>query len=57
MKKLAIMLGILSFAVSSFAANPPRKAPELTIPLATGGQVKLSDYRGKVVVLAFILTT
>ena len=57
MKKLAILLGILSVAVTGCAADAPRKAPELMIALPTGGQIKLSDYRGKVVVLAFILTT
>lgn len=55
MRKLGLSVLLLSLA--AFAAELPRKAPELTIPLPTGGQVKLSDYRGKVVVLAFILTT
>ncbi|MGI8742848.1 MAG: peroxiredoxin family protein [Bryobacteraceae bacterium] len=57
MKKPAIAVALLSLAVCGFGAEVPRKAPELTIPLPAGGQVKLSDYRGKVVILAFILTT
>jgi thiol-disulfide isomerase/thioredoxin len=42
------------FAVQ--AAEVPRPAPNLVINLAPGKQIKLSDYRGKTVVLAFILT-
>jgi cytochrome oxidase Cu insertion factor (SCO1/SenC/PrrC family) len=36
---------------------PLRKAPELTFKLPGGEQKKLSQYRGKVVALEFILTT
>jgi len=39
------------------AAELPRKAPELTIGLNGGKQVALSSYHGKVVAVAFILTT
>lgn len=39
------------------AADLPRKAPELAIGLEGGKQALLSTYRGKVVCLAFILTT
>jgi thiol-disulfide isomerase/thioredoxin len=35
----------------------PRKAPEFVIKLPNGGQKLLSQYRGKVVVLEFLLTT
>ena len=38
------------------AINVPRKAPELAINLADGKQLLLSEYQGKVVVVAFILT-
>jgi peroxiredoxin len=38
------------------ASTMPRPAPELTINLGQGKQIKLSQYRGKTVVLAFILT-
>ena len=44
----------LALAVAPlFAAEVPRKAPELVIQLPQGGQKLLTDYRGKVVVLAF----
>jgi protein SCO1/2 len=33
--------------------DPPRPAPEIALPASTGTPVKLSDYRGKVVVLEF----
>jgi peroxiredoxin len=39
------------------AADLPRPAPELTIPLTGGKQVLLSQYKGKVVAVCFILTT
>ncbi len=32
---------------------PPRAAPEITLPASTGKPFRLSDYRGKVVVLEF----
>jgi peroxiredoxin len=38
------------------AINLPRKSPELAISLHNGKQVLLSQYQGKVVVVAFILT-
>jgi peroxiredoxin len=40
-----------------FAADLPRKAPELSINLTDGKKVLLSDYKGKVVAMCFILTT
>jgi len=38
------------------AAEIPRSAPNLNINLAAGKQINLNEYRGKTVVLAFILT-
>jgi peroxiredoxin len=38
------------------AINLPRQSPEFAISLSNGQQVLLSQYQGKVVVLAFILT-
>ena len=38
------------------AINVPRKSPELAISLSDGKQVLVSQYLGKVVVVAFILT-
>jgi peroxiredoxin len=44
-------------AGSLWAADIPRQSPDFTVPLAGGKQVKVSDYRGKVLCLTFILTT
>jgi len=52
---LALLLG-LSVAGAS-AAEVPRPSPEFAINLPGGGQALLSQHRGKVVVLSFILTT
>jgi thiol-disulfide isomerase/thioredoxin len=38
------------------AINVPRQSPEFAISLDNGQQVRLSQYKGKVVVVAFILT-
>ena len=40
-----------------FAAEIPRQAPDFTIYMPDDSQVQLSQYRGKVVVLEFLLTT
>jgi peroxiredoxin len=54
--RLLLALSLISFALM---AQPPmpRKAPELTIVEPSGKQTLLSSYRGKVVALAFIMTT
>jgi peroxiredoxin len=39
------------------AAEIPRQSPDFPIQMASGKQIKVSDYRGKVLCLAFILTT
>src|SRR5258708_22218384 len=51
------ILGGLTLAMSAMAADLPRKAPELAINLTDGRQVLLSEYKGKVVAMCFILTT
>ena len=54
---LAPVLALLSVtAPVAEAINVPRPSPELVINLHDGKQVLLSQYRGKVVVVAFILT-
>jgi peroxiredoxin len=54
---LATTLALLSLAAPIVrAANLPRPAPEFGINLAFGKPIKLSQYKGKTVVLAFILT-
>lgn len=58
MKKIALVFGLVAaFGAQARSAEIPRKAPELSIALPDGRSVKIADYRGKVVVLAFILTT
>lgn len=44
-------------ALSLVAADVPRPAPDFTVKMPNGKDVKLSDYKGKVVVLEFLLTT
>jgi peroxiredoxin len=46
---------LLSIA-TAYAAEIPRPAPDFPINLAPNKQINLSQYRGKTVVLAFILT-
>jgi thiol-disulfide isomerase/thioredoxin len=58
----SIICFLLLSAVSSFTLTAadvvvPRKAPELAFNLPGEGQKLLSQYRGKVVALEFILTT
>jgi peroxiredoxin len=54
---LAPALALLSVtAPVAEAINVPRTSPELAINLNNGQRVLLSQYRGKVVVVAFILT-
>ncbi|MBL8236616.1 MAG: TlpA family protein disulfide reductase [Bryobacterales bacterium] len=44
-------------AFSLFAAEVPRPAPDFTVNTTSGKPIKLSDYKGKVVVVEFLLTT
>jgi thiol-disulfide isomerase/thioredoxin len=54
---LAPALALLSLTAPAVEAiNVPRKSPELAITLSGGKQVLVSQYQGKVVVVAFILT-
>ncbi len=51
------LLALICLAAPVTGATVPRPAPDFTIHLTNGKQVQLSQYRGKVVVLTFILTT
>ena len=44
-------------AAALFAADPAREAPELSLTDTTGKPLRLSQFRGKVVALEFMLTT
>ncbi len=59
LKKIFASIAVIAVtACLSFAqTNAPRKAPELAFNLPGQGQRLLSQYRGKVVALEFILTT
>jgi len=48
---LAMLLG------PAFAQEIPRPAPEFVVHMPDGSQVKPSQYSGKVVLLAFMVTT
>jgi thiol-disulfide isomerase/thioredoxin len=52
-----LALGLLASALSAVAAEIPRQAPEYVINLPGGQRDLLSKYKGKVVVLEFLLTT
>jgi thiol-disulfide isomerase/thioredoxin len=54
-RTLIATAALLSFA-PAFCQNLPRKAPEQIIRFADGKTAKVSDYTGKVVLVAFILT-
>src|SRR5690242_18348454 len=47
----------LATLVTASAADLPRKAPDLALHLADGKNLPLSQFKGKIVVLAFISTT
>lgn len=56
MHKFGLVM-VLGAAMSAFAVEVPRPAGDVSIALPSGGAAKVSDYAGKVRVLAFILTT
>jgi peroxiredoxin len=54
----ALIIGTFLLATGSLrAAEIPRQSPDFSIQMTDGKQVKVSDYRGKVLCLTFILTT
>jgi peroxiredoxin len=58
-RSLGILAVVLfSLAVQTLPASTlPRKAPDFAIQMTDGKQLQLSSYKGKPLVLAFILTT
>jgi peroxiredoxin len=55
--KLLFLIPAIFLCVQVEAANIPRPAPDLTIKLTGGKTAQLSDYKGKVIALEFLLTT
>lgn len=57
-RALSVLLGLSVASLPVFSAAPvPRQSPEFVINYPGGKQALLSSYKGKVVLLAFILTT
>lgn len=55
-----LMIAAFSLCLAAlllFAARVPRPAPDFSFSLPNGKQIKLSDYKGQVVVVEFLLTT
>ena len=50
-------LGLGLILGSAFAQPVPRASPEFVINMTNGSQLLLSQYTGKVVLLAFLFTT
>jgi peroxiredoxin len=58
MRLVAVLVTLVSVGLALIAAPPlPRPAPEIAFTVPTQGRRTVSDYRGKVVALAFIYTT
>src|SRR5947208_11157387 len=57
MRRVRLIAAIALCVFVANAAEIPRPAPDLTINVPKGKPIRLSDYRGKTVLLAFILTT
>ncbi len=55
--RFSVPLLTLALAATLSAASVPKVSRDVTINLPSGGQVTVSQYRGKVVVAAMILTT
>ena len=51
MKKLFVLLTAMAFAAAAFAVEIGKPAPDFTGTDISGKTVKLSDYKGKIVVL------
>jgi peroxiredoxin len=58
MPKLALSVGFLTLGVSTLLATTPapRKSPEFSFSEPSGKQTPLSSFKGKVVVMEFLLT-
>ena len=54
---MKMLIPALAAASSLFAQTTPRVAPDISILLPSGKKVSIDDYRGKVVLLAGLVTT
>lgn len=54
---LKTIVALLCLFVSAQAASTPRPLADITVPLPTGKSIRLSQYRGKVMVVALISST
>lgn len=57
MKTMRLLALAALAAFSLVAADVPRPAPDFTVKMTNGKDLKISDFKGKVVVLEFLLTT
>jgi len=58
LRRTTLALALIALTAGfALAADISRPSPDFVIPLMGGKQVKVSDYRGKVLCLVFILTT
>src|SRR4051812_18284276 len=57
MKLAKSLLTLSLMALPLLAVEVPRRAPEFAVQMPAGGQVLLSQYKGKVVILEFGFTT
>ncbi|MGO4882886.1 MAG: TlpA disulfide reductase family protein [Bryobacteraceae bacterium] len=55
-RSLLVLLGLCVASIAN-AVDVPRPAPDFTINMVDGQPIPLSQYKGKICVLAFILTT
>jgi hypothetical protein len=56
-RTLGTIAAVAILVAGAFAQEIPRPAPEFIIHLSAGGEIKPSQYSGKVVLLAFMATT
>jgi len=55
--RYTVQIALALLAANLFAADIPRRSPEFGIQLPDGSQALVSSYKGKVLCLAFILTS
>jgi Peroxiredoxin len=56
-RRLSLLAVAFSLLLPAWAAEIPRPAPAMTIPLVNGTKISLDQYKGKVLAVEFLLTT